>query len=177
MGLLRTLFISALITLFALQVTGCGLLISRGNELEQDSAGPEEEMPAWLALSHRSLEDPDREEDRDLPQQDVNDGGDSEDQITAQDPSDTAEPSGEAAASQPSGETVTTEPEEPAADNNEVRPGTMEWLIEQRRKEIEAREAREKAAEDDDEDEEKQWWELGTDSDSSFTHDKKESIN
>ena len=68
MNLPRTFLVSALVAVFALQLSGCSLIFSRSASPEQEEGDRETGVPAWLALSHRINEEP-ALEDRDLPVQ------------------------------------------------------------------------------------------------------------
>lgn len=180
MNLPRTFLVSALVAVFALQLSGCSLIFSRSASPEQEEGDRETGVPAWLALSHRINEEP-ALEDRDLPVQEEDEEDGSQDRIAVQEPVEQDAETPPAAAPS-AGDSAAAEPEQPAAGDDEIVPGTMAWIIEQRRKEQEAREALKKAAEEEDmeedaEDDEKQWWEMDTDADKSFNYNKQESTN
>ena len=173
---LKYVFVFFVMVALALQLTGCSLLFSRGSDPERETAVQEAGMPSWLLLSHRSIEDPDLADSDDLPESPGN--GETEDP----DGSINVEPSGPStgsppAATQPSGGSATPEQ---ANNDNDIKPGTMEWLDEMKKQEKAAQEAweKEKAAEEEaakeediDETEEKKWYDMDKNNDNGISHD------
>jgi len=140
--LLMTIFVLALSILMA----GCGMLFSRDAEPEETETVSEEgEMPEWLLLSHRTASDADDDEEIAKPKDPEDEETDEEDSITE---TTTEE---EATAEEPvQTEPATTEQgtadheavadgeaaaQEEVQDNDEPKPGTMDYIIQKRKEE------------------------------------------
>jgi len=171
---LKSLLIFFIMVSLILLLTGCGMLLSRGSDPEREIAAQETGMPSWLLLSHRSIDDPDGVDSGnqpDLPESDETDQQDSDIKVEPSEPSTDSPP----AATQPSADSSTPEQ---TKNENDIKPGTMEWIAEMKKQEAAAREAMEKekaakeAAEEEEKDEaeEKKWYDLNKDKDSDITH-------
>jgi len=184
MPTIKTFLLVALVLLLSMLMVGCGMLLSRDTETEEpEMAEKEGELPEWLLLAHRQTDDdtddeellkpkdPEEEEDE---EEDLGEaiGGAVEEEATdepaqTEDTRDTAD-TGPVAPDEVTEEAATGQQEDAREENDEPRPGTMDYIIQKRQEtgktygEIEAEREAEEAeeeAEKDDEDDDRSWWE------------------
>ncbi len=154
------------------QLSGCTKFFSDWIEPEDEPVEHGSLLPEWLLQSHRVKEDPGLAEGEPvLPGLQVSEPGeiDTVDLDSSNEDIDENLANG-AAVSQPQ-----STAEEPDADDNEkeeVRPGTMAWIIKKKEDAEAAQKEKEEDAENEEEEEE-EWWELDEENgDSSIIYEK-----
>ncbi|MDY6827059.1 MAG: hypothetical protein SVV67_07805 [Bacillota bacterium] len=150
------------------QLSGCTKFFSGWIEPEDEPVEHGSMLPEWLLQSHRVKADPGlAEKEPVLPELQVSVPGETDavDLDSSNEDIDENLANG-AAASQPQ-----SPAEEPDADDNEdeeVRPGTMAWIIEKKQEEAEAALKEKEEAAEKEEEEEKEWWELDEENGDSY---------